>query len=91
MISYEEYKKLYNPQNEYIEFFDVTSWKKENYRNYLLSKKTTPNDYIAPTKLEILSQKKKEYVEKVDTFEKKYTIIICIIMNKNYIYIEKFI
>ena len=60
MISYEEYKKLYNPQNEYIEFFDVTSWKKENYRNYLLSKKTTPNDYIAPTKLEILSQKKKE-------------------------------
>src|SRR6266480_2829343 len=71
MISYEEYKKLYNPQNEYIEFFDVTSWKKENYRNYLLSKKTTPNNYIAPTKLEILSQKKKEYVEKVDTFEKK--------------------
>jgi len=71
MISYEEYKKLYNPQNEDIKFFDVTSWKKENYRNYLLTRKTTPNDYIAPTKLEILSQKKKEYVEKIDTFEKK--------------------
>ena len=71
MISYEEYKKLYNPQNEYIEFFDVTSWKKENYKNYLITRKAKNPNYIALTKLEILSQIKKEYVEKINIFEKR--------------------
>jgi len=71
MISYEEYKTLYNPQNENIKFFDVTSWKQENYKNYLSTRKTKDPNYIASTKLEILSQIKKEYVEKINIFEKR--------------------
>ena len=34
MISYEEYKKLNNIENnQYIEFLDVSSWKENNRKN----------------------------------------------------------
>ena len=57
MISYEEYKKLNNIENnQYIEFLDITSWKENNRKN---RPRTTNNsdtsNYIPPTKLEILS------------------------------------
>src|ERR1043166_2265745 len=71
MISYEEYKKLYNPQDEDIKFFDVTSWKKENYKNYLLTLTKKPKYYTGPTKLEILFQKARECIKKIDIFEKE--------------------
>ena len=71
MISYEEYKKLNNIENnQYIEFLDITSWKENNRKN---RPRTTNNsdtsNYIPPTKLEILSQVKKEYATKVQIFK----------------------
>ena len=71
MISYEEYKKLNNIENnQYIEFLDVSSWKEKNRKN---RPRTTNNsnipNYIPPTKLEILFQVKKEYEIKVKIFE----------------------
>ena len=71
MISYEEYKKLHNiEKNQYIEFLDVTSWRENNRKNRprTTNNSNTPN-YIPPTKLEILSQVKKEYENKVQIFE----------------------
>jgi hypothetical protein len=71
MISYEEYKKLNNIENnQYIEFLDVSSWKENNRKNRprTTNNSDTPN-YIPPTKLEILSQVKKEYEIKVKIFE----------------------
>src|SRR6266516_3242488 len=71
MISYKEYKKLNNIENnQYIEFLDVSSWKENNRKN---RPRTTNNsnihNYIPPTKLEILFQIKKEYEIKVKIFE----------------------
>ena len=71
MLSYFEYKKIYNiAENEYIEFLDVTSWKKGDQKN---SPQTTNNsnisNYVRPTKLEILSQLKKEFTNKVKIYE----------------------
>ena len=71
MISYEEYKKLNNIENnQYIEFLDVSSWKENNRKN---QPRTTNNsdipNYIPPTKIELLSQIKKEYAIKVQLFE----------------------
>ena len=71
MISYEEYKKLNNIENnQYIEFLDVSSWKENNRKN---RPRTTNNsdipNYIPPTKIELLSQIKKEYAIKVQLFE----------------------
>jgi hypothetical protein len=64
MISYEEYKKIYHiNQNECI---DLSSWRKENCKN---SKKKVDVQRPRPTKLEILSQVKKEYLIKIDIFE----------------------
>jgi len=71
MISYEEYKKLNNIENnQYIEFLDVSSWKENNRKNCprTINNSNTPN-YIPPTKLEILFQVKKEYEIKVKIFE----------------------
>jgi hypothetical protein len=65
MLSYEEYKKVYNiTQNEYI---DLSSWRKENRENS--KKKIHVPNRTPPTKLEILSQVKKEYLMKIDIFE----------------------
>ena len=71
MISYEEYKKLNNIENnQYIEFLDVSSWKENNRKN---RPRTTNNsditNYIPPTKIELLSQIKKEYATKVQIFK----------------------
>jgi hypothetical protein len=71
MISYEEYKKLNNIENnQYIGFLDVSSWKENNRKN---RPRTTNNsdipNYIPPTKIELLSQIKKEYATKVQIFE----------------------
>ena len=71
MISYEEYKKLNNIENnQYIGFLDVSSWKENNRKN---RPRTTNNsdipNYILQTKIELLSQIKKEYVIKVQLFE----------------------
>jgi len=44
MISYEEYKKLNNIENnQYIEFLDVSSWKEKNRKN---RPRTTNNSNI---------------------------------------------
>jgi hypothetical protein len=41
MISYEEYKKTHDiKENEYVDFLDVTSWKKNNQKK---SPRTTNN------------------------------------------------
>jgi len=71
MISYEEYKKLNNIENnQYIGFLDVSSWKENNRKN---RPRTTNNsdipNYIPPAKIELLSQIKKEYATKVQIFE----------------------
>ena len=71
MISYEEYKKLNNIENnQYIGFLDVSSWKENNRKN---RPRTTNNsdipNYIPPAKIELLFQIKKEYATKVQIFE----------------------
>ena len=71
MISYEEYKKLNNIENnQYIGFLDVSSWKENNRKN---RPRTTNNsdipNYIPLIKIELLSQIKKEYATKVQIFE----------------------
>ena len=71
MISYEEYKKLNNIENnQYIGFLDVSSWKENNRKNWprTINNSDIPN-YILPTKIELLSQIKKEYAIKVQLFE----------------------
>jgi hypothetical protein len=46
MISYEEYKKLNNIENnQYIEFLDVSSWKENNRKN----RPHTTNNSDTPT------------------------------------------
>jgi len=46
MISYEEYKKLNNIENnQYIEFLDVSSWKENNRKN----RPRTTNNSDTPT------------------------------------------
>ena len=46
MISYEEYKKLNNIENnQYIEFLDVSSWKEKNRKN----RPRTTNNSNTPT------------------------------------------
>src|SRR6185437_11982734 len=70
MISYEEYKKLNNIENnQYIEFLDVSSWKENNRKNRPRTTNNSDTPTIPPTKLEILSQVKKEYEIKVKIFE----------------------
>jgi hypothetical protein len=80
MLTLTQYKQIHNIEgNEFPEFLDVISWKENNRKNRprTTNNSDTPN-YIPPTKLEILSQVKKEYAIKVKIYEegiRYYTIM----------------